>query len=282
MKLIKRLVCVVLCFTLCMSLLVIGASAEERKLNYLVIGDSIAEGFGVTNRNDSGYGKIVADTNGYNYKNLGHMGYTSEDLLDFVENNSTYEYYIEWADIITISVGGNDFLLDNPVGLVLSGIIHYYKPFDTRAERFNQNFEALIEAIRELNPDAVILVQTLYNTWTTFAYDIFQAAADRINAEIYSYLEKNPDSYYIVDTRAAFYKNPSLITSDTIHPNAEGNVVLARLTLEALHDIGVGETTEPVILVEGIDRDYLIEYFPVPIGHIITFVANLATGNLFK
>lgn len=261
-----------------LSCLVVSASAADEKLNYLVIGDSIAEGFGVTNRDESAYGKIVADTNGYNYKDLGHMGYTSDYLLELLETNATYEYYVKWADIISVSVGGNDFLLDNPVGLVLSGIIHYYKPFDKRAVDFNNNFEALIEKIHEINPDAVVLVQTLYNSWTTFAHDIFEACAERINSEIYSYLEENPGSYYVVDTREPFYKNPSLITTDTIHPNAAGNVALARVTLQTLYDIGLGSTTEPVILVEGIDRDYLIEYFPVPLGHIITFAACFATG----
>lgn len=278
MKTAKRIIAVFVAFVMLLSCLVVSASAADEKLNYLVIGDSIAEGFGVTNRDESAYGKIVADTNGYNYKDLGHMGYTSDYLLELLETNATYEYYVKWADIISVSVGGNDFLLDNPVGLVLSGIIHYYKPFDKRAVDFNNNFEALIEKIHEINPDAVVLVQTLYNSWTTFAHDIFEACAERINSEIYSYLEENPGSYYVVDTREPFYKNPSLITTDTIHPNAAGNVALARVTLQTLYDIGLGSTTEPVILVEGIDRDYLIEYFPVPLGHIITFAACFATG----
>lgn len=278
MKTTRRIIAVLLSLIFVLGCFAITASAEEEKLNYLVLGDSIAEGFGVTNRADSAYGKIVADTNGYNYRNMAHMGYDSVDLYTFITTRDYYAEAVEWADIITISVGGNNFLLDNAVGLVLSGLVHYYKPFDERAAKFSEYFEATIEEIHRINPDAVILVQTLYNTWTTFAYDIFQAAADRINNEIFTYLENNPGSYHIVDTRDDFYKNPSLITTDTIHPNAAGNVVLARLTLEKLNEIGLSDTTEPVILVEGIDRDYLIEYFPKPLGHIITFVADFATG----
>ena len=281
MKTIKKIVAVVLCLIITLSCFAIQSSAKEEKLNYLVIGDSIAEGFGVTNRDECAFGKIVADTNGYNYRNLAHMGYDSEDIYNFLTTRETYIDSVEWADIITLSVGGNNFLLDNAPLLVFSGLVGYYAPFDERAERFNKYFELSIEEIHRLNPDAVVLVQTLYNTWTTFAYDIFQAAADRINNEIYSYLEKNPGSYYIVDTVESFYKNPSLISSDTVHPNTAGNIVLARLTLEKLNEIGLGEATEPVLLVEGIDRDYIIEYFPFPIGHILTFLANLATGNMF-
>ena len=46
-----------------------------------------------------------------------------------------------------------------------------------------------------------------------------------------------------------------------------------------LCEIGMASTTELVLLTPGIDRNYLIEYFGTPLGQIIIFAANVATGN---
>ena len=56
---------------------------------------------------------------------------------------------------------------------------------------------------------------------------------------------------------------------------------MARKVLEKINELGLSENTEPVILVEGVDREYLNEYFPFPIGQMLGFAARLATGNLF-
>ena len=61
--------------------------------------------------------------------------------------------------------------------------------------------------------------------------------------------------------------------------NAVYNAEIARLIQEKLYDIGLADTTEIVQLADGINRDYLIEYFGTPLGQIITFLANLLTGN---
>lgn len=258
------------------------SAKEERPLNYLVIGDSIAKGFGLKNPSEASYGRIVANTNGYNYANHGFAGCTSEDLLDLVKNNWVYRSDIKWADIISISVGGNDFLLDNAVLLVLEGLIlnngpHYRKI----AENYYNNLSKILDELHELNPDAVILVQTLYNAWRSpITSRVFAQAAALVNEAIYTLYEEK-GGFYIVDIAPVFDGSKDLITSDTIHPTFKANVLIARKVLEKLAELGISENTEPVILVEGEDRDYLNEYFPYPLGPIITFVANLATGNLF-
>ena len=287
MKTFKKIISVVLALVMCLSFLAVGASAQEKSLNYLVIGDSIAKGFGLVNRDETAYGRIVADTNGYNYRNFGLTGCTSDDMLGYLTDDDaysmSYQSWVRWADIISISVGGNDYLLDNAVGLIFSSLIlNNYTRFDSIAEKYYNNFSACIERIHELNPDAVILIQTLFNTWTTFAGKVYKNASNRINDKIMLYLDEHPGSFYVVDTVEAFEGKSSLITSDTIHPNAQGNILLARLTLEKLNEIGLGAATEPVVLVEGEDRDYLIEYFPPVIGPIITLLANLATGNIIR
>lgn len=283
MKICKKVIAVMLILTLCVGLLSSAAYASGDRQNYLVLGDSIAYGFGIENPDEASYGKIVANTNDYNYKNLGVMGRNSEYLYKYLSENEEYIESVEWADIISVSIGGNDFLLNNAALLLAQGIIFKdYSKFDEIGENFYQNFSKCMDRIHELNPDAVILIQTLYTSWTAeYAKVPYSEAAKRINDAIQKYCDEKSDNIYIVDTREAFDNRTDLISSDTIHPSAKGNVEIARLVLEKLYELGLGQSTEPVIVTEGIDRDYLNEYFGFPLGQIITFLANLFTGNLF-
>ncbi len=280
MKYLKRIIAVLVSVALCLSILGIAASAKDA-LNYLVLGDSIAQGFGIKNPDEASYGAIVADTNHYNYKNRGVMGRNSEYLYKYLTTDESYREDIRWADIISISIGGNDFLLDHAALLIAQGIIfNDYSKFDKIGETFYENFSKCMDQIHSLNPDAVILVQTLYTSWRfDFAKRPYKQAAKRINDAIEKYCTEKPENIYIVETGEAFENHSELISSDTIHPSAAGNVVLARLVLEKLNEIGLGEATEPVTATPGIDRDYLVEYFGSPWGQIIIFLANLATGN---
>lgn len=279
-KYLKKIIAVLVSVALCLSILGIAASAEDT-LNYLVLGDSIAQGFGIKNPDEASYGAIVADTNHYNYKNRGVMGRDSEYLYKYLTTDEGYQEDIKWADIISVSIGGNDFLLDHAALLIAQGIIfNDYSKFDKIGETFYENFSKCMDQIHSLNPDAVILVQTLYTSWRfDFAKRPYKQAAKRINDAIEKYCAEKPENMYIVETGEAFENHSELISSDTIHPSAAGNVVLARLVLARLHEIGLGEATEPVVATPGIDRDYLVEYFGSPWGQIIIFLANLATGN---
>ena len=54
----KKIISVILC--LCMILPFTLAAHAQEPLNYLLLGDSIAQGYGVYNRDKACYGKIVA------------------------------------------------------------------------------------------------------------------------------------------------------------------------------------------------------------------------------
>lgn len=254
---------------------------QRRSLIILLLGDSIAEGFGITNPDEASYGKIIADTNGYNYKNDAIMGRNSVGLVNHLTNDEEYINDVKWADIISVSIGGNDFLLDHAALLIVEGIIfNDYSKFDKIGETFYENFSKSMDRIHEINPNAKILVQLLYTSWTfDFARKPYKQAAKRINDAIIKYVEENPQNIYVVDTSEVFDGRRDCISTDTIHPNAQGNIELAKAVQSKLCEIGLANTAELVLLVPGIDRDYLIEYFGTPLGQIIIFAANVATGN---
>lgn len=280
LKSLKKLIAIILTVTFCIGIISVSASAKE-KLNYLLLGDSIAEGFGITNPDEASYGKIIADTNGYNYKNDAIMGRNSVGLVNHLTNDEEYINDVKWADIISVSIGGNDFLLDHAALLIVEGIIfNDYSKFDKIGETFYENFSKSMDRIHEINPNAKILVQLLYTSWTfDFARKPYKQAAKRINDAIIKYVEENPQNICVVDTSEVFDGRRDCISTDTIHPNAQGNIELAKAVQSKLCEIGLANTAELVLLVPGIDRDYLIEYFGTPLGRIIIFAANVATGN---
>lgn len=280
LKSLKKLIAIILTVTLCIGIISVSASAKE-KINYLLLGDSIAEGFGITNPDEASYGKIIADTNGYNYKNDAIMGRNSVGLVNHLTNDEEYINDVKWADIISVSIGGNDFLLDHAALLIVEGIIfNDYSKFDKIGETFYENFSKSMDRIHEINPNAKILVQLLYTSWTfDFARKPYKQAAKRINDAIIKYVEENPQNICVVDTSEVFDGRRDCISTDTIHPNAQGNIELAKAVQSKLCEIGLANTAELVLLVPGIDRDYLIEYFGTPLGQIIIFAANVATGN---
>lgn len=246
----------------------------EGPLNYVVLGDSIGYGSGVYNSQDACYGKIVADTNGYNYSNYAVPGYRSEDLLYITLGRSDVRNAVAQADIISISIGGNDFLqqdLPKLIGLAMVGDYHYLE--DIEANLYT-NLDRIVTLIKELNPDCTILMQTLYNTHIAAMGAIYDLAIPRVNEAVLSYLANNPGAYEIVDVAAAFEGHPEYVAVDTIHPTAVGNVVIAELVLAKISELGFGGATEPAVSATGIDEIPFISY-------ILNFFFNLFR-NFFR
>ena len=105
----KRGLSVLMSLLLALGCCVIAAAAEDAP-HYVVLGDSIAFGSGLSNPRQAVYGRIVADTNGYAYDNFAVPGHTTQNLLQRMQNEQV-KTAIADADIISISIGGNNFLL---------------------------------------------------------------------------------------------------------------------------------------------------------------------------
>ena len=233
----------------------VTASAAGKKLSYVVLGDSIGVGSGIANSGEACYGKIVANTNGYIYSNFAVDGATTSDLLRRISEEKVAEI-IKGADIINISIGGNNFIKDNLFWLLMTIPFGNMNKVNKIIEGVRSDLEQIIPAIKKMNPDVTILLQTLYNPWKGKGLEnIYQKGVDALNGCFREYLADNPGAYELVDVCSAFAsQNKDLIAIDTIHPNAEGNKLIAKVVLKKLYDLGLGTKTEPVILAEPIDR----------------------------
>lgn len=246
MSILKKFISILLTLVMLLSLN-IPAFAEEKTLNFLSLGDSIAAGAGLANPNKQAYGAIVSNTNGYNFKNDAISGHTTQNMIKRINQKKVAED-IKEADIICISIGGNNFLQSNLAELMIDATAKKdYSKFDEIADGLYADIDIIIPYIRGLNPDATILFQTLYNPMyvSKDLREAYQAGADRVNDTIRRYTEEHENVYTVVEVAAAIGDDESLITADYIHPNSKGHVVIAREVLKVLKDMGLGTETEP-------------------------------------
>ncbi len=254
---------------------------DEEKPNYLLLGDSIAQGYGIKNRDEASFGKIVADTNGYNYENLARTATDTSDWLIYLDRDSVVES-VKKADIISLSVGSNDYLASSDVILLgAESLIGYTGEIKAREEGIYENFCKIIDRIYEINPDVTLLVNNIYVAWRFIGKKIFTDATVCINDVYDRYLEKYPGAFYLVDFASALNDKPEFIADDCVHPNAKGNIELAKVTLQKLKEIGLGEKTEPVVAVEGVDYNFYVESYGKVLGMFLTILIKTLTGNLF-
>ena len=148
----------------------VPVTAEEQK-TILFLGDSIGEALAgptpLTEREAYGYYGIIGNINGFDYYNRAVTGYTSADLMEFVEREddgiNMVRSLIKKADIIHISNLGNDFLNSNHSQLMIDLANDVYDRITPRQQAAKEHFESTFATIRSLNPTATILIQTLYN-----------------------------------------------------------------------------------------------------------------------
>lgn len=269
MKKTRKIISFLLSVLLILSAFAVNASAAD-KLNYVVLGDSIAYGSGLVNPIEACYGKIIADTCDFNYQNFSIPGSTTDALLLVLEGEPVIEA-VKGADIISISIGGNDFLMSNIMDLMFDAIVKKdYSEFDKIAESNYANLCEIMSVIRTANPDALVLLQTLYNPQEGYVREPYQYGADCINNGILRYAEENPENIVVVDVAAALGDDMDNYATDAVHPSAKGNELIAKEVLATLNSLGVTDKTELVINNKGIDFTLSVTY-----GWVYGFYATI-------
>lgn len=229
---IKLIATVFICFAMFIqaaALPISAATATEPKL--LVMGDSTVTGYGLpdyntgsTPRSKSSWAALLTSKLGYKLINGATDGQSTEGLLSAAKGSS-YTSAIKSADTICICIGSTDLMnvfepVTGAVGIseaklteFLSG---YQSMLDTAVKTASSNIGSLIKYIKGLNSKAVIIIQTLYNPFEYFDFevtegktadDISQAAVEQLNKEIRSLAASYKIS--VCDVFAAIDKSPS-------------------------------------------------------------------------
>ncbi|MDA1678539.1 SGNH/GDSL hydrolase family protein [Bacillus cereus group sp. TH152-1LC] len=204
--------------------------AKEKKktgtLQIVSLGDSLTRGVG--DKEGIGYiGRMKEDLQkDYKQKialtNLAVSGAKMPDLLKQMESSGA-QYSIKQADVIVLTIGGNDLF---PGWESLGKIdLETYRP-DT--ETFQNEAKKIIEEIRKLNTDSPIFWLGLYNPFEDVA-DL--KGSSNIVVDWNASLEKlalNNKNVYITPTFDLFQnRGKDLLYSDHFHPNEVGYTYMA-------------------------------------------------------
>lgn len=302
-KIIASVLCVVL-LACCAAALAAcnndGETAEKTEIVYL--GDSIAEGIlGASPlglRHEYAYANVLGRRNDFEYYNHSVSGHLTKDLLALLNNDLGYDgargliLHVQEADIIHISILGNDLLQDMSMNdVVLEAAQGLYTIIDGIAETAYENITGIVARIRELNPDATLIFQNVYNPlsekstlvdeetratlkeeYDTDPEDFRQLGAgilDRLNGVLDRYLAEHPGAFIIADAQAEFdrifaedyERGKDLIYPDYIHPSNEGHAVLADLTQGILEEQGLANASAALAEYKTMRKNMLDNYF---------------------
>ena len=137
---------------------------KVQQFSYVALGDSLTQGVGDTT-NQGGFVPLVAQslTNEEGYqvdvKNFGVAGNTSNQILKRMKEQAEIADALSKADLMTLTVGGNDLrkvILDNITSLKIS-------TFKKPSVAYSKRLVEIIELARKDNPDLPIYVLGIYN-----------------------------------------------------------------------------------------------------------------------
>lgn len=106
--LVKKLLGVAVSAALFLCLVLMAGAQSENGTSYVALGDSISSGYGLEEGTLS-FAQRVAQDNGLELINLAQDGETATSLLDKLQTDQV-SAAVAQADIITITVGGNDLM----------------------------------------------------------------------------------------------------------------------------------------------------------------------------
>lgn len=200
-----------------------------KTISYVALGDSIATGTVYPGKTITTYVsyfyQFLQEQNSgaeVTLKNLATDGARTNELysrlgLDSSPCDSGLVSAVENADIITISIGGNNLMQAAKDSSALGG--YNFNNIDTTAVEsgvsdFNAQWKPIINEIKRLNPDVQIIVITIYNPYnesdvslhnTVDSY-LFRADGTGINDVIRN---NTGLGYYVADVYEAFNQNYS-------------------------------------------------------------------------
>lgn len=301
----------------------------EAKAMIVYLGDSIAEGIlgssPLSLRHEYSYPSLVGRVNDFTYYNHSVSGHLSKDLLALISHEEGYDgaraliTHVAQADIIHISILGNDVLqdradgayADNPVtmhSIIVEAALNEGVARFTSIDRVLngegdtpgsvENLVNIVKRLKELNPDAAIIFQSVYNpimdvdtplikqptrdALAAGGFEITLESLHEMGALLIGRLNSALDSakalleeegyenpFYVVsgpDALNAVYnadkeRAERLIYPDGIHPSNEGHAVLAAATQGLLVELGLADADDSLAAYKELRKNNLTDYF---------------------
>ncbi|WP_074639291.1 SGNH/GDSL hydrolase family protein [Streptococcus equinus] len=230
---------------------------ETKHFNYVAIGDSLTEGVGDTT-NQGGFVPLLSQamTDTYNYQvtysNYGISGNTSQQILSRMTRQEAIQKSLAKADMMTLTVGGNDVMAVIRKHLTQLSVSTFKKPATAYQKRLRQ----IIELARSENEDLPIYVLGIYNPFYLNFPEMteMQEIIDNWNESTESVTDEY-DNVYFVPINDQLYKgidgeegivstsgdqttviNDALFSGDHFHPNNIGYQIMSDVTMEKINE----------------------------------------------
>ncbi|HEL2737279.1 TPA: SGNH/GDSL hydrolase family protein [Streptococcus suis] len=228
--------------------------AEKTEFHYVALGDSLTEGVGDTT-GQGGFVPLLAQslTNDYgyevDYQNFGISGNTSNQILKRMKEKQELKTALQEANLLTITVGGNDLrkvIIKNIANLKLS-------TFDKPAKEYGKRLESIIQVARKDNPTLPIYVIGIYNPFFLSLPELteMQVIVDKWNTTTEDTVAKYENVYFVgindllyrgLEGEAGISKlnqsqsNNLLFEEDQFHPNNTGYEIIKKAVLEKMNE----------------------------------------------
>lgn len=287
----------------------------SQPLNMVVIGDSIAKGVGSTDYQTKSFGACLAGKLQGNLTNLGISGLDSSQLLEKLDTEN-FKKALSEADVIFISIGSNDLLkpflatVAESIGAdtknkevyqaiqdrfyalskrnvltaanALSNVVRAMndnKTLNQACEKFPDNFDKIINKLKEDYPAAVIYVNNIYNPYYGVAYDLNGVSILNIYQLCEEYIQKlnlafqqNGKNYILMDMYNVFRQqgytnvNKGSVTDMSKanfdpHPNDAGYQLMADYIYTRMDSIAPSATLAELQNAIALSKEYIVIQF---------------------
>ncbi|NDI34456.1 GDSL-type esterase/lipase family protein [Chengkuizengella sediminis] len=206
-------------------------SPSDEEIVILSLGDSLTEGTG--DKTQNGYVGVVRELLEEKENKPVYLrpfavdGYTTDQLLDFIMTQSGTRTTIKEANLILMTIGGNDMF--SPGNEII---------IDSARESMSpalENLKKIFSEIHTLNSEADIIYVGLFNPFTEIDEDgEISLFVQEWNNEVFKITTGYKQALFI-PTYDLFYKNTkNYLSSDVYHPNEEGYKRIGERIVNAL------------------------------------------------
>ncbi len=208
----------------------------KQKLNYIALGDSVAEGrnpYGETGYGYADYFYQQLKENGKikNYtKKYSHSGYTTTDVINDIIRDGNIKRDLRESDLVTISIGANDFLHSINLKNVDIGNIALYRK---NIESIFPSIDDCIKEVRKYAQNKIYIIG--YYNPVPFLFNMGEEQVDNLFDYIDKEYQKIADKYNCtyISNYELFKEHPEYLPNPMdIHPNLKGYEAMAEKLYE--------------------------------------------------
>lgn len=227
------------------------------KFHLVAIGDSLTEGVG-DSTGQGGFVPLLAQQifheQGYDVvtANYGVAGNTSKQILKRMSEDRSIQQSLKEADLMTLTVGGNDVM--HVIRKNLDSLT--VKTFKKPAKQYSKRLRKIIDLARQENPDLPIYILGIYNPFYLNFPELteMQTVVDDWNQTTEETLTHYKNVYF-VPINDRLYKgingeqaliehvtgqtkvvNDALFEEDHFHPNNRGYQIMQAAIMEKMNE----------------------------------------------